>query len=360
MQQDIQRILAMRMDNIGDVIMTGPALQAIRSAWPHSHLTLMAGPSGAQAAALLPWVDDVVPWRALWQDLGQLSFDPAREWQLAETLRQKRFDLAIIFTSFSQSPHPPAFICQLADIPLRVGQSKETAAGLLTTELPSPPDELHQVERNLRLVEALGCAVQDRRLSLHIPQTARQSAAELMYTHGQTANGDYLLLNPWASCQARTYDPERFAHAARLLAESTRYPVVVTGLEKDRARSGALLQILGTCAIDLIGKTNLPELAALVENACLLLTNNTSTLHIADATGTPAVVLFSGTDLESQWGPRAAPMCLLRQPTPCRPCYAFTCPFQHECLDIAPEAVAAAGLELLARQSDFFRDIPLD
>ncbi|WP_016866123.1 MULTISPECIES: glycosyltransferase family 9 protein [Fischerella] len=123
-------------------------------------------------------------------------------------------------------------------------------------------------------------------------------------------------------------------------------PVVVTGVEKDRHKSASLLLILGNYAIDLIGKTTLPQLAALIANAKLVLTNNTSTMHIADATRTPTVVMFAGTELESQWQPRNGYSRLLRRPTQCSPCYAFTCPYNLECLDIPPEEVVAAVLKM--------------
>ncbi len=123
--------------------------------------------------------------------------------------------------------------------------------------------------------------------------------------------------------------------------------MVVTGVEKDRLQSASLLATLGDYGIDLIGKTTLPQLAALIANAKLVLTNNTSTMHIADATRTPTVVMFAGTELESQWRPRNGTSRLLRRPTSCSPCYAFTCPYQLECLDISPEEVVAAGLELI-------------
>jgi ADP-heptose:LPS heptosyltransferase len=124
-------------------------------------------------------------------------------------------------------------------------------------------------------------------------------------------------------------------------------PVVVTGVEKDRDKSTPLLTILGDCAINLIGKTTLDQLAALIANAKLVLTNNTSTMHIADATSTPTVVMFAGTELESQWEPRRGYSRLLRRSTACSPCYAFKCPYSLECLDISPEEVVAASLDLL-------------
>ncbi|WP_414585992.1 glycosyltransferase family 9 protein [Scytonema sp. PCC 10023] len=345
----LRNILVMRLDNIGDVIMTSPALRAIKENLPESRLTLMASPGGAQATELLPWVDEVLPWRVLWQDLGKLDFDPAREWELVRRLQNGKFDAAIIFTSFSQSPHPAGFLCYLAGVPLRVGESKEAGNGVLTLEVSSAPDEIHQVERNLRLVEKAGFEVYDRSLCIQIPEAAQREAVMLLGTSSDRLSTyyNYILLNPWTSCQSRNYDSQRFAIAARQLAEVTQMPVLVTGVEKDRPKSPSLLATLGDYGIDLIGKTTLSQLAALIANAKLVLTNNTSTMHIADATRTPTVVMFAGTELECQWEPRNGTSRLLRRPTTCSPCYAFTCPYQLECLDIPPEEVVATGLELL-------------
>lgn len=337
--QSIRNLLIVRLDNIGDVIMTSPAVRALRENLPHARITLMASPSGSQVAPLFPWIDETISWRVLWQDLGRLDFDPSREWQLIETLKRYRFDAAIIFTSFSQSPHPPAFVCALAGIPLRLGESKEKDSGTLTHAVPPVPDEIHQVERNLHLIESVGYKVSDRRLVLSIPKEVQQRFSALL---------PYILLNPWTSCPSRNYHPERFAIAARQLHEITELPIVVTGVEKDREHASSVLEKLGDGAINLIGKTDLCELVALVAQAKLILTNNTSTMHIADATNTPNVVLFAGTELECQWQPRYSLTCLLRRATDCHPCHAFICPYEMECLDISPETVVEASLQLLA------------
>jgi ADP-heptose:LPS heptosyltransferase len=345
---EVRRLLVMRLDNIGDVVMTGPVLRALKENLPRASITLMASPGGKEAASLLPWVDEVFAWRVLWQDLGRLSFDPAREWELIGALRRGSYDAAIILTSFKQTPHPAGYACYLAGIPLRIGESKEWGGGVLTDEAPSAPDEVHQVERNLHLIEHAGFGVEDRSLSLHVPEEARGTVAQLLQARGVAPDAPYVLLNPWASAQARTYPTHRFAFAARLLSEETGWPVVVSGTEADRSRSGELLDALGDRGVDLVGATVLSELAALVEGARLVLTNNTSTMHLLDALRTPGVVLFSGTELEEQWRPRDAPHRLLRRETWCSPCYAFACPYNLECLDIQPEDVAEAGLSLLA------------
>jgi len=333
-----RNLLILRLDNIGDVLMTSPALKAIKESHPDTRLTLMASPAGALTAPLLPWVDEVLPWRTRWQAINPAPGDMAQEWELIKTLRSRQFDGAIILTSFKQSPHPPALVCQMAGIPLRVGASRETGE-CLTHRVADLPDDLHQVERNLQLVEAAGFPVRDRQLSLTIPPSRHLPETP------------YLLLNPWTSCPSRMYSLERFAIAARTLSAKTGYPVVITGTQQNRCEAAPLIAALGECAIDLIGQTRLSDLVALVAHAQLMLSNNTSTMHIADATQTPSVILFAGTELERQWRPRQTPVRLLRRPTPCAPCYAFTCPYEMECLDLPPAAVVAAGLALLQSQS---------
>ncbi len=345
---EAKNLLAMRLDNIGDVIMAGPALRTVKEALPDARLTLMASPAGAGAAALLPWIDDILVRRVVWQDLGRLSFDPAREWNLIKSLEAGRFDGAIIFTSFSQSPHPAGLACLLAGIPLRLGSSKETAPGILTAAVPSPPDCLHQVDRNIGLIEAVGFHARNRDLSIQTAGCSIAAVERLLYGSGLAADEPYLLVNPFASAQARTYPMGRLVSAASGLAEATGLRPVVTGTEGEKERATRIAEAIGYRAVNIAGMTTVGELACLVEGAALLLTNNTSTMHIADACGTPAVILYSGTELESQWRPRKAPHRLLSRAVPCSPCYAFTCPSGLECLDVPPEEVIRAGLELLS------------
>jgi ADP-heptose:LPS heptosyltransferase len=120
-----------RLDDIGDGVMLGPALRAVKETSPGAKITLLATPGGASAAPLLPWVDDVIVWWPVWQDLGHLPFDPARELELVRMLAERSFDAALIFTSFSQTPHVPGYVCYVAGIPLRAGESTEFGGACL-------------------------------------------------------------------------------------------------------------------------------------------------------------------------------------------------------------------------------------
>jgi ADP-heptose:LPS heptosyltransferase len=344
-------ILAVRLDNAGDVLMLGPALRAVKDTTPGARVTLLATPAGTQAARLLPWVDDVITWRPIWQDLGHLPFAPERELELVATLAARRFDAALIFSSFSQSPHPPGYVCYLAGIPLRAGESKEFGGRCLTDELRGAPNSMHQVERNLRLVEALGFVARDRRMVARVDEQARASVDDLLAGTGLDPKRSFVLLHPGASAQARRYPPERMGGVARLLGERG-HQVLVTG----GAREGELLAAVlaeAPAARSPAGETSIEEYAALVARAALVICGNTLPLHLADALGTPVLALYSGTDLEEQWRPRFAPHRLLRKHTPCHPCYLFACPFDLACLDFSPQQVANAAEELIGSQTAF-------
>jgi ADP-heptose:LPS heptosyltransferase len=334
-----RNLLAVRLDNAGDVVMLGPALRAIKTTSPDCQITLLASPAGSKAAPLLPWVDSVLVWRSIWQDLGQLPFDPARENELLDLIAARSFDAAVIFTSFSQTPHVAAYVCYLAGIPLRAGESKEFGGGTLSTELRDTPDATHQVDRNLRLVQALGFSEVDPALEIAIPDASRESVARRLWSAGITPDQPLALLHPGTSAAARRYPATRFGQVADLLL-SRGWSLVVTGSERER---DLLESVVGDSdAIPVLTDLSIQEFAALVARASAVICGNTLPLHLADATGTPVVALYSGTDLLSQWGPRFAPSRVLQRATNCAPCYRFTCPIGLPCLDVDPEEVVAA------------------
>lgn len=345
-----RNILAVRLDNIGDVIMLGPALRAVKESAPQARLTILVSPGGATGAELLPWVDEVIVWRAIWQDVGgRMAFDPARERELIQMLAERQFDAALIFTSFSQTPHTPGYVCYLAGIPLRAGESREFGGSTLSVELQGMPTEAHQVERNLRLVEQLGFVVRERQLAVKISDHHRAVAQALIAGKGIRLEEPYILLHPGASAKARRYPAERFGIVANLLLQEG-WQVLVTGVEREAALLEEIKQ-RAPGARYLLGETSLAEYTALIERAALVICNNTLPMHLSDAVRTPVVVLFSGTDYESQWRPRATRTQLLRRPTPCHPCYLFECPIGLQCLDIPPAEVVKAVEALLAEVS---------
>lgn len=345
--KDARRVLAVRLDNIGDVVMLTPALTSLKAALPEARLTLMASPAGAQVAPMLASVDDTIVVRALWQDAsGRLGFSPEREQALIARIAEERFDAAFIFTSFSQSPHPPGYVCYLAGVPLRIGQSKEFGGGVLSHTADGLPDEAHQVERNLSLLGRMDVPVVDDGLRLDVPDEVLRKAEGLLAGAGVDSMRPYVVVAPGASCRARAYPPDRWSAVLDGLVRQVGMPVVLVGTEGETVQVAGDMPIAGL--VSLGGRTTVPELAAVIAGASLVVANNSAPMHIAEAFQRPTVVTYSGTDLVSQWRPRKAPARILRKPTACSPCYGFACPFDLECLDIPPKMVVDNAMALLS------------
>jgi ADP-heptose:LPS heptosyltransferase len=340
-----RRILVVRPDNIGDVILASPALRALRAYRPDAVLGLLASPAGAAAAALLPWVDEVIEARPAWQQIGGDS-GPTREQELEliACLARGTWDAAIVLTSLRQTPWAAAYAAFLAGIPTRAGLAADFGGALLTHPIEPPPLELHAAHRNLALLEALGVAPAGDRLEIRVPDAARRSVTARLAASG-VGDAPFLLVAPGASAPARRVDPVRLGAAAWHIGETIGAAVVVTGA----ARDGALVAQCARAAPGSVSLADLsvPELAALVERTVLVLCCNSAPMHLADALGRPVVVAFAGTELGSQWAPRYSRHRLVARPVPCAPCYRITCPIGNACLDVTAEEIAAAALSLV-------------
>ena len=348
-----RRILAIRLDNLGDVLVTTPAIHAIKASLPRVKLTLLTSPVGAQVARLNPDVDDVIIYEAPWMDpWHKLPQNSKREEQMIAMIKKQHFDGAIIFTSYHQSSLPAAYLCYLADIPLRLALSIDGPGSLLTTRHKPPEHMMHEVERGLDLVSAIGLTTNKLDLMLKVPTAARGNVFEFMCVQHIDPQNLLLVIHPGCSMPARTYPWGMYAQVIDLLVKRLDATIVVTGARDERA---LVEQVLGKvqkqnrkAIFNCAGKLPFPEFCALMEAADLIITNNTGPMHIAAAVKTPVVALFALTNPPEQWGPWRIAHRQLYHDVSCRICYNRICPYGHECLSlVTPEMVAEAAIELL-------------
>ena len=345
---DAQRILCVRLDGAGDLLMTTPALRALREFSPARRLTLLTSPAGAAVARHVPEVDDVIVFRAPWMKpaCGSNTDDVA----VAADLTARRFDAAVIFTVYSQNPLPAAYLCRLADIPLRLAHCRENPYHLLTDWIPDPePQRLirHEVRRQLDLVATVGCRPRDERLSFSLAPAAKRRVARLLSSVGVARNRQLVVAHPGASAASRRYPPELFAQALERLHALADCEIVLTGDESETELAERIIAASRSPIRSLAGRLNLADLGALLARADVVISNNTAPAHIAAAVGTPVVDLYALTN--PQHAPWLVEQRVLYHDVPCRYCYKSICPEgHHACLrSVAPETVAAAAAELL-------------
>jgi ADP-heptose:LPS heptosyltransferase len=350
--RDARRVLAVRLDNLGDVLVTTPAIHAMRESLPDAAITLLASPVGAQAGRLNPDLADVVVYNAPWMDpWSRLPLDPAREMQAIAQLRAGRYDAAVIFSSFRQSPLPAAYLCYLAGIPLRLAASIDGPGSLLTTRHRHPERMMHEVERGLDLVAAVGMRTRDDRLVLRVPHGARDEIAGLV-----AGQRPLIVVHPGCSMPARTYPWQQYVEVVDLLVRDLGARVVLTGGNDERPLVDAILDSIDpwnrTQVTAAAGLLAFPAFCALVETADAVVTNNTGPMHMAAALGTPVVALFALTNPPEQWGPWKVSHRMLWHEVPCRLCYSRVCPTTHDCLRlVAPRQVVEAVADLLRESS---------
>jgi ADP-heptose:LPS heptosyltransferase len=340
----LRRILVVRPDNLGDVIMCGPALRSLRRAAPEARVDLLTSPAGAAAVPLLPEVDGTLVASVSWQQLDPSAVPPEHDHDLVRRIAEGSYEAALIFTSFSQSPWPAAYLCRLAGVPVRIGMSREFGGAGLTHWVPAVPDDLHQVDRALHLLRRVGVAAGDGRLEVTIPPGADAAARSVLAEAGLTEGERYAVLLPGASCASRRYDPVRMAAVTRTLTAAG-LRTVVAGTAKE---ASLVARAAGDApgAVPLSGRLDVPALAAAVAHSRVVVCNNSGGAHLASALGTPVVVVFAGTEEVQQYAPRFTPATVLTVATPCAPCRQLTCPYGSECLDIAPARVAEEALRL--------------
>ena len=346
--RDARHVLAIRLDSLGDVLMCSPAMRAIKQSNERRSLTLLTSASGAAGADHVPEIDAVLRYDAPWMKppSGGLPHDL----RIIEAMRAERFDAAVIFTSYSQSPLPAAMLCRLAGIPLTLAHCRENAYHLISHRVADVEPELmvrHEVQRQLDLVASVGWQAFDSSLSFRVPQAAALRAHTLLVSHGIFPHTDFLVLHPGASAPSRRYPMQQWVEVADHLYERLQLPIVLTG---DRGERELVELIAARCratVIVLAGELSLSELGAVIQMARVMVSNNTGPAHMAAALCTPIVSLYALTN--PQHTPWQVPSRVLYHDVPCRLCYKSVCPegHQHCLVKVTPARIVAAVEDLL-------------
>ncbi|MGY1664614.1 glycosyltransferase family 9 protein [Geodermatophilus sp. SYSU D00696] len=324
-------VLVARLDNAGDVLLQGPLVRAVAAG--AERVVFLAGPAGAEAAALLPDVDEVWTWACPWILGDPPPVDAADLAALAARVRALAPDEAVVSTSFHQSPLPLALVLRAAGVP-RISATSVDYPGSLLDVRHRVDDDLPEPERALSLARAAGFelpAGDDGRLAVRRPLPPNPH------------DPGYVVLHPGASVPSRAWPAERCAEAVEALADAG-HRVLVTGGPGERELTAA---VAGTRGVDLGGALTLAELAAVLDRAAAVVVGNTGPAHLAAAVGTPVVSLFSPVVPAVRWAPYGVPTVLLGdQDAPCRDTRARVCPVPgHPCLTSVTAADVVAAVE---------------
>lgn len=291
-----KNILVVRLDNMGDLLMSTPAIRALKESFG-SRITVLTSSMAAGIAHHIPEIDEIITFNVPWVKTNNASF--SHEFLvLAEVLKARNFDATVIFTVFSQNPMPAIMLTYLADITNRLAYCRENPYELLTHWVPDQEPYTfikHQVERDLDLVRSIGATTSNDFLSLEIPE-AWESAQKILDKNSIDLQKPWLILHPGVSELKRQYPTEKWIEMGRKLTDNFGYQLLLTGSASEKKLTDEIAQGIGTNAFSIAGLLSLDEFICLIDETPLLISVNTGPVHIAAATQTPVIVLYAQTN----------------------------------------------------------------
>jgi lipopolysaccharide heptosyltransferase II len=314
---------------IGDSVMSLPFLRALKAAHPGDGLAVLARRGPAAIFRAEGSAGEVLERRGFPADVAALRrrrFDEA--WLLPNSLR------AAVYARFSGAPR-------------RIGYATDRRGPLLTRALAAPAPTIHQLRDYDTLLEAEGIAPDREAPRLPIPEAAALKAREVLAAAGLSGDRLVLLAPGSAVAQTKRWPFGRFAALGDRLAERRFLCAVVIG--PGESELGARVSRAARAPLPVLGADLDPvELAAVLKQARLVVSNDSGPMHLAAAVGTPVVALFGPTD-PGRTAPSGAPSRILDRYVFCSPCFRDECPYRHECMEeILVGDVLRAAEELLA------------
>jgi heptosyltransferase II len=332
------RILVKEVNWLGDLVMSLPALRAIRRTWPRAHLAVLVKKELASFFDGARWIDELIPYSV---GRGLSGFFDRR--RIVGDIRSRRFDLGVLFPNSFES----ALWITMAGIRRRAGFVADARGAMLTLKASPPPAAMtgHQANYWLEMVRATGVAdgrADDFALDVHEP--SRERMREWLAANRKRPGRPIFAIAPAAAFgPAKEWPAENYGALIDLLARREDAEVVLVGAPSERAKCEEVAAASKAGAMIAAGHTNIGELIALLSLCDGFIGNDSGCMHLAGALGIPTVAIFGSTN-PVRTGPMGPKTRVIYHQLECSPCLARTCRFGHyHCLtQIEPAELADA------------------
>ena len=343
------RILVKEVNWLGDLVMSMPALRAIRRAWPDAHLAVLVKQELASFFDGARWLDEVIPYSVGRGLSGFFGFFDRR--RIVGEIRSRRFDLGVLFPNSFES----ALWIAMAGIRQRAGFVADARGAMLTLKASPTPEAVtgHQVNYWLAMVRATGVCVAGTRaddfaIDVHGPH--RERMREWLAANRKRPGRALFAIAPAAAYgPAKEWPADSYGALIDLLARRENAEVVLVGASGERAKCEEVAAASKAGAVVAAGHTNVGELIALLSLCDGFIGNDSGCMHLAGALGIPTVAIFGSTD-PNRTGPLGPKTRVIYRKLECSPCLARTCRFGHyNCLtQIEPAELADAIIAMRA------------
>jgi heptosyltransferase-2 len=310
-------ILLIKPGAVGDLLQLTPAIRALAVKYPEAKISLMVGSSAAATMFLHnPHIHETIVFDRKGDHRSLADF--LRLWR---RIRAARYDLVVNF----QRSNFKAWLLAFAALPCRLLVYRKARGRTV-----------HAVVNHLETLAPLGIAPELCDLSLELSCGPEEKAfADSLFREAGLSGKILIALNPGASNRIKCWSPERFADLANLLVAKLDAGIVLVGGGNERDLAERILAGMSSKPLDLLGKTSLLQLGAVLDRCDLLVSGDTGPLHLATAVQTPVVALFGAID-PFRTGPVGKGHRVIRHDElPCVPCVAKSCTnrIELECME---------------------------
>jgi len=345
-------VLLIQLGDIGDVVLTLPAMQALRRRFPDNELAVCVREHARELAEDCPWTDRVIAvdkrapdvWRNL---LSQFRF--------LSRLRKPGFSLAIDLRTGTRG----AIAAFLSGAPYRIGRFSDDGPlwrNRLFTHLVRPTNEIHQYasEHHLNILAPLGLATDEKIPTLVVPESRKRRAGEMLRAAGVPGDRPMVAIHPFSLWSYKEWQTREWTTVIRHLRDHYGFSVIITGAPPERARAMELTEPFEDHVFNLAGNTTIGDLPAVLQLCRLFIGVDTASLHIAAAVGVPTIGLF-GPSSPLTWAPRGDRHCVITKGMPCQPCRKKGCHGSEKsrCLD------ELDAVEVITEMAHHLRRLPL-
>ncbi len=288
--ENVRKILVIRLDGIGDVLLSTPVYEALKKKYPSAKITILVGVHTKGVIEMNPYIDNVFVLRNTWFTAkNRIKFSEILS--MLRKIRKEKFDMGIDLRGDIRN----VLLMFFGKVKIRIGYGI-TGGGFLLNKMSHYEKNIHEVDKNLKLIEGLDCKVTNKRLQIYSSQADKENILNLL--EGEHVSKDKILLavHMETGYPSKSWKKERFVQLLQQINKRDYGKIVLVGKGSDDIDFSYIYGRLKFDYINMIGKLSIGKLAVLLERCVVLISCDSGPVHVATAVGTPCIILFSGTN----------------------------------------------------------------
>jgi ADP-heptose:LPS heptosyltransferase len=337
--------LVVRTDRMGDVILSLPVLEAMKSAFPELRLTVMVSPYARDVLDNNPYPDDIII-----DDHENVHGGIGGFFRLVKSVRSRKFEVCILLRPTLRL----ALLLFLSGIRYRIGTGYRLYQIFFNRKIYQHRKKnlKHESDYNMDMLRPLGITGERILPRVYLSKAEENLANPMLEDLGIREEDTLLALHPGSGDSSLNLPIKRFAQVADMLIQNLRAKVIITGTERERRLADLMTSYTRNRPIDLVGRTNFRQLASLLKKVHVLISSSTGPMHLAAALGTPTVAIFCPIFAAGpiRWGPRGDGHEVILPPVPiCSKCKPRSCP-HYDCMDKIKAEEIVRRVELILQR----------